>query len=447
MRKYFGTDGIRAIAGEFPLVKDFVQKAAYCAAKELAARAPAGAEPLVIIGSDGRSSGPALLQYLADGIAEAGFTPVNLGIINTPAVSFITQHLNAVCGAVISASHNPAEFNGIKFFDRTGRKLDEETEEKIEHAIESLGEKAFKSARFATQEEYAITYIESIVSTVKPHAFKGLKIALDCANGAAYKTAPEAFRRLGAEVTVIGDKPDGHNINKNLGALHTEHLQRITKEKGCFCGFSFDGDGDRVIAADELGRQLDGDNIISSSAVLLKEGGNLPKNTVVLTVMANLSAVNFLKDRGINVELTGVGDKYVAQALEENGYALGGETSGHIIFKNYAPTGDGLLSAVQFLNLVIGSGKKASFYKDLWQPYPSVLKAVEVKTKPPLNELKEFSAAVKRAEAEFKGRGRVLARYSGTEPKMRLLVEGEDRALVIKTAEELERIYRIETGL
>ncbi|WP_424245041.1 phosphoglucosamine mutase [Elusimicrobium posterum] len=443
MPKYFGTDGVRAVAGQFPLVQDFVEKLGYAAVHEIKKNMPKGAKKTVILAEDSRASGPLLMSYLTTGINAAGFDVISIGVAPTPAVSFLVQHLNLACGAVISASHNPAEFNGIKFFDHTGAKIDEVLEEKIENILDAthkLPEK--QNAEFSYDETLLLNYQNFLVNTVPQNLLKDTKIVLDCANGATSKIAPMVFEALGADIITIANTPNGKNINDNVGALHIEKMQAAVKENNAFCGFSFDGDGDRVIAADEQGREIDGDHIISGVAKILQAKKELKNNKVVLTIMANLAAINFLKDSGIDVELTGVGDKYVAQALIDGKLTLGGETSGHIIFNEISPTGDGILAALQMLACVKGANKKLSSFYDNWKKYPNVLTAVKVQTKVPLEEVEGFNELAQDFEKQFNGKGRLVIRYSGTEPKLRILAEGENEELVNRAACELEKHFR-----
>lgn len=439
--KYFGTDGIRAVAGEYPLTKDFVQALGFAAVEEIKKNLPPGKSKTVLLGCDGRESGPELMQWLADGIKSAGFEAVSLSIIPTPAVSYLTVRESCAFGAVISASHNPAEFNGIKFFDCDGKKLPETVEEQIENTLLALPKAEYATAEFSENLSFREDYISFLVSTAKTR-FDGKKIVLDCANGAAYKIAEEVFTRLGAKVVLMGANPNGKNINEGVGALYTAHMQELVGENHAFCGFSFDGDADRVIAADADGRQLDGDFIICACALMLKARALLKNNTVVLTVMANLGVINFLKEQGIKVVLTGVGDKYVSEEMEKSDYTLGGETSGHIIFRNFSPTGDGVLAAVQFLTMALEDGKDFVYFKDLWSQYPSKLTAVWVEKKIPLDDLPEYKKFIERVEASFNGKGRVVARYSGTEPKFRILVEGEDADDVEAASKALEKEFK-----
>lgn len=446
MGKYFGTDGVRAVAGQFPLVDDFIQKLGYAALGQLQQYAQgAHLKPQVIIAQDSRASGPAILAALEKGIRASGANVISVGVAPTPAVAYLVKQTGSLCGVVISASHNPAEFNGIKFFTNNGTKLPEELENSIEAEIESLSSVPAPTGTFTTDESLIKQYERFLMSTVDAELLKGTKVVLDCANGASYQVAVNVFAGLGMDVTVTAAKPDGTNINKNVGALHTEFMRELTVKENAFIGFSFDGDADRVIASDEKGRQLDGDNIIASSALCLKEAGRLHGNKAVLTIMANLGCINYLKAQGVDVELTGVGDKYVSEALEKGGLSVGGETSGHIIFREFANTGDGVLSALQFLQFVKRSGKPVSWFFDQWKRYPSKLKAVCVTQKPPLDGLDGFLPGVAEIEKQMNGKGRVIVRYSGTEPKLRILVEGEEEKLVDRVMNEVEALYRQKT--
>ncbi len=443
MTKYFGTDGIRAVAGQFPLVEDFIVKLGYCALKELQKRGSNAKTP-VIIAEDSRISGPQIAQYLTRGIRAAGFSVLHIGVAPTPAVSYLTKKYGAVCGIVISASHNPAEFNGIKFFSTEGSKLNEDIEQAIEDAIEqtTIIPQEVPSTSFTKDESKVCDYIDFLKSTVKGIDFKGIKVVLDCANGASYKAAPQLFKELGADTVVLFDKPDGLNINKNAGALHTQAMQDKTKEENAFMGFSFDGDADRLIASDELGRQLDGDNIIAIAATSLKEQNKLKGGKVAITVMANLGLINYLKHHGIEPVLTKVGDKYVFEALDKEDLSVGGETSGHVIFRDLFNTGDGILCALQTLAIIKQSGKKPSWFKDQWTKYPLKLIQVKVDKKIPLEDVNGFLDYVKQLESGMGEKGRIVVRYSGTEPLLRILVEGEDKAQVEDYAQKTADFYK-----
>ncbi len=446
MGKYFGTDGIRAVAGTFPLTDDFIEKLGWCALDELKKHVPAeGLKNQVIIAQDSRASGPAILAALQKGIRAAGVDALSVGVAPTPAVANIVRQTGSLCGVVISASHNPAEFNGIKFFTNQGVKLPETLEAQIERRIDECAYVPAPRAAYKEEPGLVKLYETFLKSTVDASLLKGTKVVLDCANGASSRIAAEVFHDLGMDLVITGAKPDGTNINRGVGALHTRFMQELTAKERAFAGFSFDGDADRVIASDEKGRQLDGDNIIASSALCLKKEGRLNGNKAVLTIMANLGCINYLKANGVDVELTKVGDKYVSEALEKENLSIGGETSGHIIFREYSNTGDGLLSALQFLQCAKKSGKPMSWFADQWTKYPSLLRAVEVASKPALDGLDGFLPAVAELEKQMNGRGRVIVRYSGTEPKLRILVEGEDKALVARVAEDVEKLYLSKT--
>ncbi len=446
MGKYFGTDGIRAVAGEFPLVEDFIYKLGYVALRALQQSAEASSlKPQVIIAQDSRASGPTILRALEKGIRASGADVISIGISPTPSVAYLVKQTNSLCGIVISASHNPAEFNGIKFFTNRGTKLPEEMENSIEAAIEKCGAIPAPSGKYFEKPELVTQYEQFLMSTVDKNLLQGTRVVLDCANGASSQVAARVFAGLGMNITVTAAKPDGTNINKNVGALHTQFMQDLTVKEGAFIGFSFDGDADRVIASDEKGRQLDGDNIIASSALCMKEEGLLNHNKAVLTIMANLGCINYLKDNGVEVVLTTVGDKYVSEALAKENLSIGGETSGHIIFSRFANTGDGILSALQFLQFIKKSGKPTSWFYDQWQKYPCKLKAVAVSSKPPLDTLNGFLPSVAEIEKTMNGKGRVVVRYSGTEPKLRILVEGREEEMVNRVMQEVEDLYRQKT--
>ena len=442
MGKYFGTDGIRAVAGQFPLVDDFIKKVGYAALNEIQARSQCESLlPQVIIAQDSRASGPAILAALAQGIRASGVKVVDIGIAPTPAVAYLVKHTGSLCGVVISASHNPAEFNGIKFFTNSGTKLPEKWEEAIEQKIEKLETIPAPCADLVKDTSLIKKYEQFLMSTVDASLLKGTRVVLDCANGASYKVAANVFAGLGMQVTVTAAKPNGTNINQNVGALHTQFMQDLTVKDQAFMGFSFDGDADRVIASDEKGHQLDGDNIIASSALCMKKQGLLQKNKAVLTIMANLGCINYLKENGVEVVLTTVGDKYVSEALEKENLSIGGETSGHIIFRQFSNTGDGILSALQFLQFVKQSGQPASFFAGQWKRYPSQLKAVPVAQKIPLQTLPGFLEGIAELEKSMQGKGRIVVRYSGTEPKLRILVEAAQETLVESVMQQVEKLY------
>jgi len=449
MGKLFGTDGIRGITWDYPFTPDFIRKIGYAASLVLPKYKKSGSgKPLVLIGMDSRASGRLIKKYLVEGLGASKFKVVDLGIIPTPAVSYLVKRENADFGIVISASHNPPEFNGIKFFSCDGLKLSDEIEGKIEKLL--LGKKplSFRPSHPGLhRKDFTRDYEEFLKGTLPPgFSLKGVKILLDCANGAAFKIAPRIFKDLGATVKVIGNKPDGKNINVGCGALHTEKMAKAAAAWGAFCGVSFDGDADRCMFADEKGAQLDGDDIISMTAPYLKERGRLTNNGVSLTFMSNYGLLKYLEGLGISVAQVPVGDKNVTDAMEKRDLKIGGESSGHIIFREFAPTGDGILTALQTLAAVLDMGKPFSWFRRHWNRYPQVVEKVKVSHKPAFKSVSGFSDKVVKFENDLKGNGRIFIRYSGTEPLLRLLVEGESRAEIKAIAEELLEHYKKHSG-
>ena len=449
MGKLFGTDGIRGITWDYPFTPDFIRKIGYAASLVLPKYKKCGSgKPVVLMGMDSRASGRLIRKYLVEGLGASKFKVVDLGIIPTPAISYLVKRENADFGIVISASHNPPEFNGIKFFSSEGLKLSEAIEDKIEKLL--LGKKplAFRPSHPGLhKKDFTRDYEDFLKSTLPPgFTLKGLRILLDCANGAAYKIAPRIFRDLGATVKVIGDKPDGRNINVGCGALHTEKMAKAAAKWGAFCGISFDGDADRCMFADEKGAQLDGDDIISMVAPYLKERGRLTNHGVSPTFMSNYGLLKYLEGLGISVAQVPVGDKNVTDAMEKGDLKLGGESSGHIIFREFAPTGDGVLTALQTLAAVLDMGKPFSWFRRHWNRYPQVVEKVKVSHKPAFKSVSGFSDKVVKFENDLKGNGRIFIRYSGTEPLLRLLVEGESRAEIKAIADELLEHYRKHSG-
>ncbi|MEK7722375.1 MAG: phosphoglucosamine mutase, partial [Elusimicrobiota bacterium] len=449
MGKLFGTDGIRGITWDYPFTPDFIHKIGYAASLILPKYKKSGSgKPVVLLGMDSRASGRLIKKYLVEGLGAGKFKVMDLGIIPTPAVSYLVKRENADFGIVISASHNPPEFNGIKFFSCDGLKLSEDIEKKIEKLL--LGRKPllFRPSRPGLhKKDFTRDYEDFLKSTLPPgFTLKGVKILLDCANGAAYKIAPRVFKDLGATIKVMGDKPNGKNINVGCGALHTGKMAKAAAAWGAFCGISFDGDADRCMFADENGAQLDGDDIISMAAPYLKEKGRLTNNGVSLTFMSNYGLIKYLEGLGISVTQTPVGDKNVTDDMEKRDLKIGGESSGHIIFREFAPTGDGVLTALQTLAAVLDMGKPLSWFRRHWNRYPQVVGSVKVARKPAFKSVSGFSDKVVKFENDLKGNGRIFIRYSGTEPLLRLLVEGESRAKIKAIADELLEHYKKHSG-
>lgn len=443
MGRLFGTDGVRGVANS-ELTADMAYKLGQAGAYVLTAETKH--TPKILVGMDTRISGDMLEAALVAGLCSVGAEVICLGVVPTPAVAYLTRHYNADAGVVISASHNPFEFNGIKFFNGKGYKLSDALEEKIEAIIldnsEKLelptGEKIGRKGYISTALDDYINFIKSTI----PGNLEGLKIAIDCANGASYRVAPEALRQLGAEVYVINNEPDGININRNCGSTHIEALQKYVVEIGADAGLAFDGDADRVLAVDEQGKMVDGDQIMSIIGLELKRNGKLAKNTIVATVMSNLGFDIMAKREDINIVKTKVGDRYVLENMLENGYILGGEQSGHIIFLEHNTTGDGLLTGVQLLNVLKSSGEKLSKLASVMQVLPQVLKNAKVKNENKNKYLEDevICKMCKELEEEFKGEGRVLIRPSGTEPLVRVMIEGKDQEYITKKAVEMVKI-------
>lgn len=448
MARLFGTDGVRGIAN-----KELTPELAYNLGR-------AGAYVLtrdkgrgkIIIGKDTRISGDMLESALVAGIMSVGVDVVLLGVVPTPAVAYLTRKYGAQAGVVISASHNPMEYNGIKFFDSRGYKLPDEVEDEIENLINSKMDKfdfpqGKNIGKIINENQGFEDYKSFAISTIRGD-LKGYKIVLDCANGACFDVAPKAFEELGAEVITINDKPDGCNINDNCGSTHPEQLAHLVKENKADMGFAYDGDGDRLIAVDNEGQIVDGDHIMLICGLSLSEQGKLKDNTVVVTVMSNLGLMVALKEKGLRTEQTKVGDRYVLERMLENGYSLGGEQSGHIIFLDYNTTGDGLITSVQLASIVKNSGKKLSALSAMMTSYPQVLINARVSNEKK-NHYNIDSVIVDRineVEAEFSGKGRVLIRPSGTEPLVRVMIEGEDQEKITAYAKELAQLIEERMG-
>ncbi|MGA1861570.1 phosphoglucosamine mutase [Deferribacter thermophilus] len=425
MRKYFGTDGIRGRANVFPMISDFALKLGKAIATIFK---NGGKKHLIVIGKDTRISGYMFENAIVSGICSMGVDAVLLGVLPTPAIAFITKSLRADAGVVISASHNPYYDNGIKFFGPDGYKLSDDLELKIEELVEKNN---FNLSPTNIGKAYRIEtaigrYVEYVKSTFdKDIDLKGLKIVIDCANGATYKVAPMAFSELGADVIVINDKPNGYNINDGCGAVNPEQLQGEVIKHKADLGISFDGDGDRVIFVDEKGEIVDGDYILGICADFMNEIGSLKNSTIVATVMSNLGFENSLLNRGIKMIRSQVGDRYVLEEMLKGGYNLGGEQSGHIIFSDYNTTGDGLISALQLLKVLVRKGDSLNNIKKFIEVYPQKLKNLPVDEKVPFERLTKLQKIIRDIENELKNSGRVLVRYSGTENKLRVMVEAE----------------------
>jgi phosphoglucosamine mutase len=445
-KKYFGTDGIRGRVGEYPITPDFLMRLGYAAGKVLTSvnsNLAKGAHPAVLIGKDTRISGYMLEAALEAGLSAAGVDILLTGPMPTPAVAYLTRALRAQAGIVISASHNPYYDNGIKFFSSEGAKLPDD----IEHAIEAELEKpmlVMESAQLGKArriDDAAGRYIEFCKSTFPNDLdLRGLKIVLDCAHGATYHVAPNVFHELGAEIIAIGNKPDGLNINEKVGSTHPQALQKAVLEQQADIGIAFDGDGDRVMMVDAKGCLLDGDQLLYIIATGLHAKGELTGG-IAGTLMTNLAMEHALQQHKIPFARAQVGDRYVLELLNEKNWKLGGENSGHILTLDKHTSGDAIIAALQVLHAVKKSGKTLTQLNTELVLYPQVLINVNTKTKLNL-EIPQIHNAVKKAETELNGTGRVLLRASGTEPKIRVMVEGQDRVLVQKLAEEIAEVVR-----
>lgn len=449
MGRLFGTDGARGIANTelSPELAFKLGKAGVAVLKKENKR------PIVVIGRDTRISGDMLENAITAGILAAGGNVIKVGVIPTPAVALLTRKYGADAGVVISASHNPFEYNGIKFFNGEGYKLADELEERIEDIIlRDIEDERRTSGEgigrcLDGDEDGEKLYIDYLLSTVD-FTLEGKKIVLDCANGAAYRIAPEVYRMLGADVTVIGNEPNGININDNIGSTHPDKLCKKVIEIGADMGFAYDGDADRLIVVDEKGKIVDGDRTICICAKLLKERGELAGNRITATVMSNIGLHRFAEKIGAKVEVTSVGDRYVIESMRKTGCVIGGEQSGHIIFLNHATTGDGILSSLQFLGSVLKSGKKVSDLASEVVLYPQVLVNARVKNenKKIFDDDVEIKDAISKIEEELKGNGRVLIRPSGTEPLVRVMLEGEEEKRLEELAADLANMISSKFG-
>lgn len=448
MTALFGTDGIRGIPGRSPLTPELVRRIAYAAGRLLLERRRSegwrlnGTPPLVLLGRDTRGSGPRLGRALAQGFSGAGCRLLDAGVIPTPAISYLAPRRKALCGVVVSASHNPPEFNGIKFFTAKGFKLPTDLEREIEARLPSSPDPGPSGGAPARDESAVREYLDFLRSTFPAtRDLSGLRMVVDASNGAASGVASRLFRGLGAEVFEVGCSPDGKNINMGCGALDTARMRREVARRRAHCGVALDGDADRAVLADERGRLLDGDAVIALAALHLQRSGALKGGKVVLTVMSNLGLVRYLQERGIGTVEVPVGDRNVTDALEAGGYTLGGESSGHVVFRHLAPTGDGLLTALQTVAAWLQTGGALSRLRQPYRVYPQVLRNLRVERRRPLEELDGFQTRLEECRRRLGKQGRIFVRYSGTEPLLRILVEGPRMAQVREISEKLAQAF------
>ncbi|MDY6058816.1 MAG: phosphoglucosamine mutase [Candidatus Fimenecus sp.] len=443
MGRLFGTDGARGVANS-ELTCELAMKIGRAAAMVLTESC--AHKPKVLIGMDTRASSHMLAAAIGAGLCSVGADVLIIDVVPTPAVAFLVKEYDYDAGVMISASHNPCEYNGIKIFQGNGYKLPDELENEIEEIIldetkvppvvlgGDVGKISFSS-------KAVDDYIFHLAMTADGD-FKGMKIALDCANGSASVTARALFTRLGAKCCIINETPNGTNINENCGSTHLEQLQKFVVENKCDIGFAFDGDADRLLVVDENGEVVDGDKIIAVCSKFMKENNKLKNNTAVVTVMSNMGFFKFCEKNDINCVKTKVGDRYVLEEMVKNGFVIGGEQSGHIIFLDYATTGDGQMSAIQVLNVLKSTGKKISELASEMQVYPQVLINVRVSNfgKARLEKDEEVQLAIREASEELGDTGRVLVRVSGTEPLVRVMLEGEDYNQIKSLAESIAKV-------
>ena len=449
MRKLFGTDGVRGVANLDPMTSEIAMQLGRAAAHIFMRRA---GRHQIVIGKDTRVSGYMLESALMAGICSMGVDVLLVGPMPTPAIAFLTRSLRADAGVVISASHNPYQDNGIKFFSSDGFKLPDEVEARIEELIVSDEISHLRPTADLIGKAYRIDdaegrYIEFVKRSLpKDLDFQGIKLVVDCANGAAYKVAPMVLRELGASVEVIGNKPDGMNINAGCGAVHPELLQESVRRYNADLGIALDGDADRAVFVCEQGTIIDGDHAMAAIGLDLQRNGLLAKQTLVGTVMSNFGLELSMTKAGIKLIRTPVGDRYLLERMLAEGYNFGGEQSGHFIFLDHNTTGDGLISALQMLSLVKRTKQPLSELAKAMTAVPQVLVNVQVTKKPRLESIPDVDCAIRESERRLNGCGRVLIRYSGTEPLLRIMVEGEQPTIVKEVADDLARVVRKHIG-
>lgn len=445
MRKYFGTDGIRRIANT-ELTPELVYKVAKAGAYVLSKHTDH--VPTILIGRDTRISGTLIESAMTAGFLSYGANVKLLGVIPTPAVAYLTRKLKADASVVISASHNTFEFNGIKFFSNKGMKIPDSLEEEIEEIMESgkLEELTAKNEKIGTSEysfdlinEYIYFFRKHFDENIEKHLKKDFVVGIDTANGATSVVAERVFKELGIEYKIINNTPDGININDNCGSTHLENLKKFVVENKLSLGIAYDGDGDRCLAVDEKGNEIDGDKILAIISSNLKKKGKLNKDTIVATVMSNLGLNKYAENNNLHLLQTKVGDRYVLEKMLEEGYNLGGEQSGHVILLDYNPTGDGILTSLMLIQTLLEENKKASELASIIKLYPQVLINAKVNSdkKYDYKDDEDIKKAIANVEKEFAGNGRVLIRTSGTEPLVRVMIEGEDQEHITKRAREI----------
>lgn len=450
MARLFGTDGVRGVANK-ELTPDLAFRLGYAGAKVLTGEK--SHKPMILVGSDTRISCGMLESSLVAGITSAGADVVLAGVIPTPGIAYLTKKYKCDAGVMISASHNSFEFNGIKFFSSTGYKLPDHVEDLIEEEVNKYSESENRPigaqiGHRITKTNAARDYSEHLKRRMSVD-LSGMKIALDCANGASYHIAPGIFSDLGAEVIAIGIEPDGENINRNCGSTHLERLTQTVRREGCDIGIAFDGDADRMLAIDENGVLVDGDGIMAIIAKGLQEEGDLKDNKICATIMSNLGLDIFAEENGMEVVKTKVGDRYVLEEMLKSGISLGGEQSGHIILIDHSTTGDGMLSALALLKTLHNMEERLSEARMMMQPLPQVLKNATIPNdrKEAAMSDEDIAKAIRQEEKSLQGKGRILVRASGTEPMIRVMIEGEDKKEIGKMADRLIELLTSKYGI
>ena len=448
MRKYFGTDGIRRIANT-ELTPELVYKVAKAGAYVLSKHTDHA--PTILIGRDTRISGTLIESAMTAGFLSYGANVKLLGVIPTPAVAYLTRKLNADASVVISASHNTFEFNGVKYFSNKGMKIDDSIEEEIEEIMDSdkINELNAPHNKIGVSEicfdlidEYANFFMETFKNTFDKFDKTNFKVVIDTANGATYKVAEKVFSGLGINYTILNNAPDGININDKCGSTHLEMVKQYVKDHNMNLGIAYDGDGDRCLLIDEQGNEIDGDKVLAVCSNYMKEKGTLKNNTVVATVMSNLGLKKYCEENGLTCKQTKVGDRYVLEEMLKNGYNIGGEQSGHVIFLDYNPTGDGILTSLMMVQILLEKNVLPSKLCSIINIYPQVLINAKVASdkKHDYEKDETIKSKIEELENEFAGNGRVLIRPSGTEPLVRVMIEGEDKEYIKTKAEELAKL-------
>jgi phosphoglucosamine mutase len=440
MRRLFGTDGVRGVANVEPMTGEMAMRIGRAAAYLF--RNKQGRHRIVV-GKDTRLSGYMLETALASGICSMGGDVLLVGPLPTPGIAFITVDMRADAGVVISASHNPFRDNGIKIFSGNGFKLPDEMEQRIEELIFSGKLERVRPTGTEVGKAFRIDDAMGRYAVFLKHTFpehltlEGLKIVLDCAHGAAYRVAPTVLEELGAKVFSVGVEPDGENINLNCGSLHPELISRLVQEKGADLGITLDGDGDRVIFADQTGKVIDGDHLMAICALDMMREGRLKQNTLVATVMSNMGLERVIKKAGGQMVRAAVGDRYVVEEMVKGGYNLGGEQSGHILFLDHNTTGDGMLTALQVLSVMQKMGTSLAELANVMKVFPQTQRSIRVKTKKDLSEIPLIQRMIKEGEKELGDQGRIVVRYSGTEPLLRIMIEGENEEKITRMADTM----------